>query len=152
MLVRNMFERRGNGKMRSFWEEKVHVVVENINNENITYKVKPKRDTDGRIRFLQRNMHLPCDDLFDNFNWTIKTKPTQKKQAKKTASGLLQKKNDNEEERATGNEDDDLEVGEMIAFTPREIQIFSKGSSDNIKKEEKEGQKVEEKVDLSIEL
>ena len=43
MLVRNMFERRGNGKMRSFWEEKVHVVVENINNENITYKVKTKK-------------------------------------------------------------------------------------------------------------
>ena len=43
-------------------------------------------------------------------------------------------------------------MGEMIAFAPREIQIFSKGSSDNTKKEEKEGQKVEEKVDLSIEL
>ena len=25
----------------SFWEEKVHIVVENINNENFTFKVKP---------------------------------------------------------------------------------------------------------------
>ena len=49
VLIRNMSEREGTGKMRSFWEERVHVVVENINNENITYKVKPERDTDGRI-------------------------------------------------------------------------------------------------------
>ena len=40
IAYQNMSERGGTGKMRSFWEEKVHIVVENINNENITYKVK----------------------------------------------------------------------------------------------------------------
>ena len=40
----------------------------------------------------------------------------------------------------------------MIAFTPREIQTFIKENSYNIKKEEKESQKVEDKVDFSIEL
>ena len=103
VLIRNMSEREGTGKMRSFWEERVHVVVENINNENITYKVKPERDTDGRIRVLHRKMLLQCNDLLDNFNWNIKTKPTHKKQNKKIASGLLRKKNDNEEGRVTGN-------------------------------------------------
>ena len=49
VLIRNMSEREGTGKMQSFCEERVHVVVENTNNENITYKVKPERDTDGRI-------------------------------------------------------------------------------------------------------
>ena len=49
VLIRNMSERGGTGKMRSFWKEKVYVVVENINNENITYKVKPESDNDGRI-------------------------------------------------------------------------------------------------------
>ena len=103
VLIRNMSEKGGTGKMRSFWEERVHVVVENINNENITYKVKPERDTDGRIRVLHRKMLLQCNDLLDNFNWNIKTKPTHKKQNKKIASGLLRKKNDNEEGRVTGN-------------------------------------------------
>ena len=64
---------------------------------------------------------------------------TKKKQNKKTASGLLPKKNHNEEGRVTRNEDDGSEMGEMKAFTPREIQIFSKEKSDNIEKEEKEG-------------
>ena len=138
--------------MRSFWEEKGYVVVENINNENIAYKVKPERDTDGRIRVLHRNTLLPCDDLLDNFNWNIKTKPTHKKQNKKTASGLLPKKSDNEEVKVTRNKNDGSEMGEMIAFTPREIQIFSRENSESIEKEEKEDQKVEGKVDFSIEL
>ena len=76
---------------------------------------------------------------------TSKPNLLTKKQNKKTASGLVPKKNDNEEGRVTGNEDDGSEMGEMIAFTPREIQIFSKENSGNIEREEKEGQKVEEK-------
>ena len=59
------------------------MVVENINNENITYKVTSERQ--------------------------------------------LPKKNDYEEESVTEDEDDDSEMGEMIEFTPREIQMFSRG-------------------------
>ena len=40
----------------------------------------------------------------------------------------------------------------MISFTLKEIQFFSKENSGNIEKEEKEGQKEEDKVDFSIEL
>ena len=42
VLIRNMSKRGGTGKIQSFWEEKFHVVVENINNENITYEIKPE--------------------------------------------------------------------------------------------------------------
>ena len=59
------------------------MVVENINNENVTYKVTSERQ--------------------------------------------LPKKNDKEEESVTEDEDDDSEMGEMIEFTPREIQMFSRG-------------------------
>ena len=59
------------------------MVVENINNENITYKVTSERQ--------------------------------------------LPQKNGNEEESVTEDEDDDSEMGEMIEFTPREIQMFSRG-------------------------
>ena len=97
-------------------------------------------------------MLLPCDNLLDNFNWNINTQPTHEKQNKRTASRQLPKKNDSEEESVTENEDDGSEIGEMIEFTPREIQTFSKENSDKIEKKEKEGQKVDEKVDFSIEL
>ena len=141
VLIRNTSERGGTGKMRSFWEEKVHVVVENINNENTTYKVTTERGTDGRIRVLHKNMLLPCDNLLDNFSWNINTQPTHRKQNKKTASRQLPKKNDNEEESVTENEDDGSndgsEAGEMIEFTPREIQIFSRGNSDKIEKKKR---------------
>ena len=52
--------------MRSFWEDKVHVVKENLNSENITYKVQPENDLT-----LHRNMLLPCDNLPDNYDWSI---------------------------------------------------------------------------------
>ena len=39
----------------------------------------------------------------------------------------------------------------MIEFTPRETHIFSKKNTDKIKKKN-EGQKVDEKMDFSIEL
>lgn len=67
------------GKMRSFWDEKIHVVLENIKNGHITYNVKPEKDTNGRIRFPHRNIVLPCDNLFDNFNWNMKAKPNPDK-------------------------------------------------------------------------
>ena len=123
--------------------EKVHVVVENINNEQIKYKLKPERGTNGRIRVLHRKIFLPYGNLLDNFNWNIKTQPTHKKQNKKTRQ--LPKKNDNEEKCVTESEDDDSETGEMIEFTPREIQIVSKENIDKIENKEKEDQKVNEK-------
>ena len=136
-----MSKRGETGKIWSFWEEKVHVAVENINNENITYKVKLEIDTNGRIRVQHRNIPLPFNNLLDNFNWNIKTKPTHEKHNKKTTSRQLPNKNDNEEESVTGNEDDGSETREVIMFTPREIQIFSKKNSDKIKKKSKKARK-----------
>ena len=40
VLLRNMSKRGRIGKMQSFWEELVRVVVKDINNENITYIIK----------------------------------------------------------------------------------------------------------------
>ena len=57
--------------MRSFWEDKVHVVIENVNSENITYKAQPENDLSGKLPTLHRNMLLSCDNLLDNYDWTI---------------------------------------------------------------------------------
>ena len=57
--------------MRPFWEDKMHVVIENLNSENITCKVQPENHLNGKIRTLHRNMLLSSDNLLDNFNWDI---------------------------------------------------------------------------------
>ena len=82
-------------------------------------------------------MLLPGNNLLDNFNLSIKTEPTHKKQNKKTASRQRPKKNDNEKESVTENEYDGSKTGELIEFTPREIQIFSKENSDKMEKKKR---------------
>ena len=69
VLIRNLSKRGGTEKMRSFWEDKGHVIIENLNSENITYKVQPENVLNGKIRTLHRNMLLSCDNLLDNYDW-----------------------------------------------------------------------------------
>ena len=62
VLVRNMSERGGPGKLRSYWEDQIHIVVSQKGKESPVYEVKPERGT-GRGRILHRNMLMPCNAL-----------------------------------------------------------------------------------------
>ena len=56
-----MSERGGPGKLRSYWEQKIHVVREQKGDLPI-YKVSPGGEPD-KPRVLHRNLLLPCDFL-----------------------------------------------------------------------------------------
>lgn len=63
VLVRNLSQRGGPGKLRSYWEDTIHVIVRRMNNDAPVYEVKPEADHRARTRVLHRNMLLLCNFL-----------------------------------------------------------------------------------------
>ena len=61
VLVRNMTECAGPGKLRPYWEQEIYVLTQRRKDMPV-YKVKPETGI-GRSRVLHRNMLLPCSCL-----------------------------------------------------------------------------------------
>lgn len=61
-LIRNLTPRGGPGKIRSYWEDQVHVVKQRKHAESPIYDVRPESGK-GKGRVIHRNLLLPCDFL-----------------------------------------------------------------------------------------
>ena len=62
VLVKRLLDMGGPGKLRSFWEDNVYVVLRRPHLHNAVYEVAPEQGT-GRKRMLHRNLMLPCPFL-----------------------------------------------------------------------------------------
>ena len=73
-LVQNMSERGGTGKLRSFWEDKAHIVLETYGENPVLYRVQAENGPNGRTRNLLDIILQSCDDLLDNSNSNLTKK------------------------------------------------------------------------------
>ena len=62
VLVRNLSERGGTGKLRSYWEDKIHTIVRRVDKLPV-YDVRPFHG--GKIRRLHHNMLKECNKIIE---------------------------------------------------------------------------------------
>ena len=75
VLVKNLAERGGPGKLRSYWEDKVYHVIQHKNPDSPVYQIQPESG-DGKIRTIHRNLLFPCGDFLPD---TAEVKPKQQR-------------------------------------------------------------------------
>ena len=69
-----MSEWGGTGELRSFWEDKVHVVLKTYGENRVLNRVQTENDPNGGTKNLHCNMFQPCNDLSNNFNRNLRKK------------------------------------------------------------------------------
>ena len=108
VLVRNLSERGGPGKLRWYWEQQIHVVVEQRGDLPI-YKVNPEGQP-GKLRVLHRNLLLPCDFLAPETQESVPQSIREGRMRAHTRAhnGRDCQPNHNESDSEDGEEEEDL--------------------------------------------
>ena len=109
VLVRNMTERGGPGKLRPYWEQEIYVVTHKRKDMPV-YEVEPESGN-GRTRVLPRNLLLPCSFL------PVETQFKSPKSRNTVARKTHRQKTSNE--GTTGTIDVDIP-----SLTPDQLQEF----------------------------
>lgn len=111
VLVRNLSERGGPGKLRAYWEQKVHRVVERVG-EGPVYRIQAETG-DRTFRVLHRNLLLPVNYLPLECN-KLNSSASQKPKGKYTKQSKTTEAND---------KDSDVSEDEFVC-NPRSVPVY----------------------------
>ena len=112
VLVKNVLDRGGPGKLRSFWEDKVYIVLNRKDPMNAVYEVCPESQSGG-TRTLHRNLLLPCPFL-----------PYEQKSCGRNAMKKQNIPGQTSKERDITEKDDSLHTDiyeELPSFSPAQL-------------------------------
>lgn len=65
---RNIPERGGTGKVRSYWESVVHTILKGMRKNPVIYTVQIEDDPKGKTPVLHKSLLLLSDSLLDHFD------------------------------------------------------------------------------------
>ena len=77
VLVRNLSERGGPGKLRSFWEHKIYIIKERKDDDGLVYAIVEENNPRGKLGILHRNNLLACDEFPVFGNFTERDRPNK---------------------------------------------------------------------------
>ena len=123
VLVRNFSERGGPGKLRSHWEQEVHLIVEQKGDLHV-FEVTPE-GRKGKSRILHQNLLLPCD----------LSQPVPRHTQKRRSVPANQGREVHQHGSDSGDE------GELPRLSPTELEMLSKptAETDNRGQEQSDG-------------
>lgn len=121
VLVRNLSERGGPGKLRPYWENKVHRVVERMGGGPV-YRIQAETG-DRTLRVLHRNLLLPVNDLPIEHNGEDNRTRKQQKQRQHHKNSRHHRSDTLEHD--SGDSGDE----EEYACNPRPVPVYERGKA-----------------------
>ena len=110
VLIRNVKERGGPGKLRSYWEDEIYKIVCQKSDEIPLYDVIPESG-EGKTRTLHRNMLFSCSYL------PVEKSATKPSQPKRQNKSKKEKEEPTSEDHSTDSEDE----SEIPKILPEQI-------------------------------